>query len=114
MSESSVSGYRNLAPAEVQAMRERGEPFRLIDVREPHEYAIAHIEGAELFPLSQAQQWIGSLPKNETLVVFCHSGFRSQQVAQYLVRQLGFPQVANMLGGIDEWSLRVDPSVPRY
>lgn len=107
------AGYRNLTTDEVKRKLERGEQFRLIDVREPDEHRIAQIEGAELLPLSRAQEWLATLSPDEELVFFCHSGFRSQQVASYLARQ-GFGRVANMLGGIDEWSLRIDPRVPRY
>ena len=106
--------YQNLTTDEVKAQLDRGESFRLIDVREPHEHAVAHIEGAELLPLSQAGQWIGALPQDEELVFFCHHGSRSQQVAQYLATRAGYTNVANMLGGIDEWSRRIDPAVPRY
>jgi adenylyltransferase/sulfurtransferase len=106
--------YRNVTTTEVQARIARGEAFRLIDVREPAEHAIARIEGAELLPLSRAEEWIATLRPDEDIVIFCHSGHRSQQIASYLSARLGFTNVANMLGGIDDWSLRVDPGVPRY
>ncbi|MDZ4719417.1 MAG: rhodanese-like domain-containing protein [Roseiflexaceae bacterium] len=106
--------YRDLTVADVKAKLDRGESFRLIDVREPAEHAIARIEGAELLPLSQAQQWVATLPHDEELVFFCHHGGRSQQVAQVLAMQLGYTQVANMVGGIDDWSLQIDTKVPRY
>lgn len=106
--------YRNLTTADVKAMLDQGASFRLIDVREPNEHAIARIEGAELLPLSQHDQWIDTLPRDVELVFFCHSGFRSQQIAGHLASRHGFTNVANMLGGIDDWSMRVDSSVPRY
>ena len=106
--------YQNLTTAEVKEKLERGEHFRLIDVREPDEHALAQIEGAELLPLSQAQEWIETLPRDQELVFFCHVGGRSQQVAGFLAQQRGFTNVANMLGGIEDWSLRIDPSIPRY
>ncbi|HEU5014499.1 MAG TPA: rhodanese-like domain-containing protein [Roseiflexaceae bacterium] len=106
--------YHNLTTDEVKARLDHGESFRLIDVREPHEHDLVHIEGAELLPLSQAAQWIGTLPQDEELVFFCHHGGRSQQIAQYLATQAGYTKVANMLGGIDEWARRIDPSLPRY
>lgn len=74
---------------------------------------MVQIEGAELLPLSLAAEWIGTLPQDEELVFFCHHGGRSQQVAQYLGAQ-GYTNVANMLGGIDEWARRIDPSLSRY
>ena len=108
------SGYRNLTPAQVKEKLDRGDRFRLIDVREPDEYNIARIDGAELLPLSRVQEWIETLPADQELVFFCHLGGRSQQVASYLAQQRGFSNVANMLGGINDWSLRIDPTVPRY
>jgi rhodanese-related sulfurtransferase len=108
------STVKQVTPSQVKARLDQGETIRLIDVREPNEHAIAHIEGAELMPLSRAQSWINTLSPDEEIVVFCHMGGRSQQVAQYLVNQLGFTNVANMVGGIDDWSLQVDPNVPRY
>jgi rhodanese-related sulfurtransferase len=108
------SAVKQVTPSQVKARLDQGETIRLIDVREPNEHAIAHIEGAELMPLSRAQSWINTLSPDEEIVVFCHMGGRSQQVAQYLVNQLGFTNVANMVGGIDDWSLQVDPNVPRY
>jgi len=106
--------YQNLTTAQVKEKLDRGDTFRLIDVREPGEHTIARIEGAELLPLSHAQRWIETLSPDEEIVVFCHHGGRSQQVASYLAAQRGFAHVANMIGGIEDWSLRIDPTVPRY
>ena len=109
-----MANYQNLTVAEVKAKLDRGDAFRLIDVREPHEHAVAQIEGAELLPLSQAQQWIESMPEDQEVVFFCHHGGRSAQIASFLAGQRGHENVANMVGGINEWSLRIDPSVARY
>jgi adenylyltransferase/sulfurtransferase len=106
--------YRNVMTSEVRARLERGDSFRLIDIREPYEHAIAAIDGAVLLPMSQAQNWIGSLSRDEDVVLFCHHGSRSQQLARYLAERLGFSNIANMVGGIDEWSRLIDPQVPRY
>jgi rhodanese-related sulfurtransferase len=85
----------------------------LIDVREPMEHRIACIDGAQLMPLSEAQTWLNTLDPAKAYVFVCHSGIRSMNVAQYLKRQ-GFDRVYNLRGGIQAWSLEVDPSVPRY
>jgi rhodanese-related sulfurtransferase len=114
MSASHGPGYQNLTTTQVKEKLDRDDTFRLIDVREEDEYAIARIEGAELLPLSRAQEWLAELSPDEEIVFFCHVGGRSQQVASYLARQRGFTNVANMLGGIEDWSLRIDPAVPRY
>ena len=56
----------------------------------------------------------GTLDPDQEYVFFCHHGLRSAYVAEYVASTLGFARVANMIGGIEEWSLRIDPSVPRY
>ena len=109
-----MPNYANITPTEVRDKLARGDAFRLIDVREPNEFAYARIEGAELLPLSRAQEWVGALPDDQELVFMCHHGSRSAQVAGYLAAQRGMAHVANMVGGIDEWSRQIDPSVPRY
>jgi rhodanese-related sulfurtransferase len=113
--------YENLTPQQVKARLDAGEQLLLLDVREPHEYALSKISPAQgwatqpvLKPLSQAQLWAYDLPKDQPIILFCHHGMRSAQVAQALSAQLGHTNVANMLGGIEEWSLQVDPQVPRY
>jgi rhodanese-related sulfurtransferase len=90
-------------------------PPRLIDVREEDEYAIARIEGAELLPLSQ---WPAIAAEKladagQALLIQCHHGGRSARAAEFLLRN-GFTDVTNLAGGIDAWSLEIDPSVPRY
>ena len=108
------TGFANLAPQEVKARLDAGDDILLLDVREPQEYATAHIEGSELKPLSQANDWARDLPHDRPIIVFCHHGGRSAQVAQALTEQLGHTNVANMTGGIEQWSLDIDPTIPRY
>jgi rhodanese-related sulfurtransferase len=85
----------------------------IIDVREPYEYQHARIQGAILKPLGEIYQWARELDKEQAYVVMCHTGARSYQAANMLER-MGFTQIANLLGGIDDWTMRIDPSVPRY
>ena len=99
---------------ELKAKQDASEKFRLIDVREPSEYRTAKIEGSELKPLGQIPNWANELSdKDEEIVLHCHHGMRSDRACQYLAAQ-GFTNIKNLIGGIDEWSLKVDPSVPRY
>jgi monothiol glutaredoxin len=84
----------------------------LFDVRTPEERAIAHIEGARLLDQEVAKE-IEKLPKDSLLVFHCHHGGRSQAAAEHF-RDHGFTNVHNLAGGIDAWSVEVDPSVPRY
>ncbi|MBL8619005.1 MAG: Grx4 family monothiol glutaredoxin [Deltaproteobacteria bacterium] len=93
-------------------MRRGGRALRLIDVRTPDEHAQARIEGAELLDASLLSALM-ALPKDSLLVFHCHHGGRSQAAAQRFVAE-GFRKVYNVQGGIDAWSIHVDPSVPRY
>lgn len=88
-------------------------PPLLIDVREPHEHAHCHIEGAQLKPLGGIMLWIRELDPEAEIVFQCHTGVRSAQAAGY-ARSLGFKHVFNLKGGIDAWSVMIDPEVPRY
>ncbi len=92
----------------------REKKIKLIDVREPWEVATARVEGSLLMPMgdvpSRAHQ---EFDPDEHLVVMCHSGVRSMNVTVWL-RNQGFEQVQSLRGGIDAWSVDVDPKVPRY
>jgi rhodanese-related sulfurtransferase len=88
-------------------------PPILIDVREPDEYAYAHIDGAAHKPLGDIFSWADELDKGKEYVLLCHSGSRSMQ-ATMLLQQMGFTNVSNVIGGIDAWSVHVDPRMPRY
>jgi rhodanese-related sulfurtransferase len=101
-------------PSEVKRRLDAGEKIRMVDVREPFEHQQAHIAGAELIPMRAVPQSLESLRAGTAqLVLFCHHGMRSLQVAQWLRRQ-GFEDSVSMAGGIDRWSLEIDPTVPRY
>ncbi len=109
-----MANYGVITVEELKARLDAGGKFRLIDVREPLEYRTAKIEGSELKPLGQITNWAQELTnKDEEIVMHCHHGMRSDRACQYLAAQ-GFTNVKNLAGGIDEWSLKVDPSVPRY
>jgi sulfur-carrier protein adenylyltransferase/sulfurtransferase len=109
------AGPRQISAAEVAALRQRGEPFLLLDVRQPDEWQRAHIEGARLVPLGQLQARLAELAdwKERRVVVHCHHGPRSERACETLLGS-GFSDVSNLVGGIDAWSLTVDASVPRY
>lgn len=105
-----------ITPVEVKRQQDAGEPLHLIDVREPVEFGITKINGAELIPMGTVPaslQRIESLADEGTVVVLCHHGVRSLQVVNWL-RQQGVERCQSMAGGIDRWSAEVDPSVPRY
>ena len=98
---------------ELKTKMDNGEAFTLIDVREPFEYDIAHIAAARLIPLGELQSRIDELPRTGMLVLQCHSGGRSEHATQ-LLRDAGFDNAVNLAGGIDAWSVEIDPTVPRY
>jgi len=89
------------------------EPFQLLDVREIFEHEIARIDGAKLIPLREISAHAEELPREEQIIVHCHSGKRSAQAVR-LLRERGFRNVYNLEGGIDAWSSEIDPAVPRY
>jgi rhodanese-related sulfurtransferase len=99
---------------ELKARMDRGEKFRLVDVREPDEWAIARLPQAELIPLSQFQRRAtAELDPEEELILYCHHGMRSGQAQGYLQAQ-GYKNVLNLTGGIDAWAHQVDPAMKRY
>jgi len=87
--------------------------IKVIDVREPDEFEIAHIEGATLLPMSQLQQRHTELDPNTEYYIHCHAGGRSMRAVQFL-RQQGFKSLKSVAGGISAWSEQIDSSVPRY
>ncbi|MEO1404777.1 MAG: rhodanese-like domain-containing protein [Cyanobacteria bacterium J06635_1] len=98
-------------------MLTEGEALQLIDVREPQEVAIAALPNFTHLPLSEYAEWADTVltqldPTVETIVM-CHHGMRSAQMCQWLLNQ-GFQNVKNLIGGIDAYSVAIDPSIPRY
>ena len=96
------------------AQRLMGEGGVLVlDVREPDEHATASLPDAMHIPMQDVPQRLAELPADRDIAVLCHSGRRSGIIVRFL-RANGFPRAINVAGGIDAWSLHVDPSVPRY
>lgn len=95
-----------------QRLEKENKPF-LLDVREPHEYSLAKIEGSVLIPLGTLPVSLDKLDRNAEIVAYCHHGMRSGDAVGFLLQQ-GFTNVKNLVGGIDAWSVQIDPSIPRY
>ena len=109
-------GLLEATPAEVKRRIDSGEKLWLIDVREPQEYAQSRIEGSELVPMRTVPGVLGQLQaraQEGPLIVFCHHGVRSLNVVHWL-REQGVEDCQSMSGGIDAWSVEIDPTVPRY
>jgi adenylyltransferase/sulfurtransferase len=106
------NGIPQLSARDVKKRMDAGENLFILDVREPFEYQIANI-GGKLIPQNDVPQRIGEIDRNQEIIVQCKSGGRSQRIAEFL-KQSGFPNVANLAGGILAWSDEVDPRVPKY
>lgn len=85
----------------------------LLDVREPWEYQLCHIAGSRMMPMATVPTHVAELDADADLVVICHHGGRSAQVAMFLERQ-GFARVINLTGGVAGWAAEVDPSMAQY
>jgi rhodanese-related sulfurtransferase len=103
-------------PQDIQRRLAAGEKLFLVDVREPNEFQLARIPGAELIPMRTVPaqlQHLEAASDEAALIVYCHHGVRSLNVVNWL-REQGVGECQSMAGGIDRWSLEIDPSVPRY
>ena len=101
-----------IEPRELKARLDRGDDLFILDVREPHEFQICHING-QLIPLGELPRRVHELDSAREIVAHCRSGKRSAEAVEFL-RQAGFRKVWNLKGGILAWSDQVDPSVPKY
>ena len=98
---------------DLKTRQDQGDTIFLLDVREPHEYSIAKLEGSVLIPLGELANSLDKLDKNTEIVAYCHKGMRSADAVGFLLQQ-GFANVKNLIGGIESWSIEIDNAVPRY
>ena len=103
----------HIQPAELKARLAQGHSPLLIDVREAWEHQTAHIENSTLIPMGQVAGRVCELDPEAEIVVICHHGGRSMQVAAFLEHR-GFSKVYNLTGGVDAWARTVDPSMQLY
>ena len=106
-------GVEEITVREVAEALERGDDISVLDVREPHEWQICHIEGAELLPLSELPARMHELDSSRTYYVHCKTGVRSA-TAIGLLQEAGFARLRNVKGGITAWAEEVDPTMPTY
>lgn len=99
--------------SELQRRKKAGDSILLIDVREPWEYETCRIEGAQLIPMRAIPANLQQLDVDLDVICYCHHGQRSLDVAAWL-RAQGVESAQSLAGGIDRWSLEIDPSIPRY
>jgi len=108
-----MSQLEELSPTQFRARWPEGDGVVLLDVREPHELAMASVAGALHIPMADVPRRLNEIDRGKAVVVMCRSGARSLRVAEFLVAN-GFEAVYNLAGGINAWSRELDPSVPRY
>ena len=102
-----------ISPKELKIRLDKGDKLVLVDVREEWEYSLAKLGGSILIPLGTLPQSLAQLNRESEIIAICHHGMRSADATNFLVQQ-GFPNVKNLVGGIDAWSTQVDGTVPRY
>ena len=100
---------------DVKSMLDAGEDFVLLDCRRPDEHEFARIGGESFVPMDELPDRVAELgeDRDRKIVVYCHHGSRSLMVARWL-RHQGWTRAQSMRGGIDQWSVEINPSLPRY
>ena len=111
--EGSAGEEWDITAQELASKLDSGKALHLIDVREPHELEISHLDGAELIPLGQFASRLSELDSSEEIVLFCKAGTRSTRALEILA-SAGFKKIKNLKGGINAWAESVDPSLPIY
>ncbi len=101
------------SPEMVQERLDKGEKLLLLDVREQWEFELNRLEGAVHIPLRELPARFQELDPDAEIVAYCHKGIRSLKAIRFL-KEKEFKNSINLDGGIDAWSVRIDPSIPRY
>lgn len=111
--EESSAPIEQINAKQLQEAMGANQKITLLDVREPQEWDITHLPGAQLIPLDQIPERINELDSADDIVVYCHHGQRSQRAINFL-KKMGFSKLKNLAGGIDSWAANVDHQMPRY
>jgi adenylyltransferase/sulfurtransferase len=107
-----INGIPQITVKELKCRIDAGEDVNILDVREPWEQKLAQI-GGKLIPQNEVPRRLAEIDREREIIVHCHAGVRSQRIAEFL-KQQGYPRVANLAGGINAWSVEIDPKVPKY
>lgn len=97
---------------DLKERRDKKAEHFLLDVREKPEYETCKIEGSTLIPMSEIKERFAEVPKDKEVIVHCHHGGRSAQVAAFLIEK--GVNAKNLEGGIHSWSLEIDSDVKQY
>lgn len=108
-----VNDMKEITVEELKELKDSGEDFQLIDVREPHEYDICNLEG-ELIPMGQIPNNINKISKDKQVIVYCRSGRRSADVITWLEKNHQLTNLYNLKGGILAWAREIDPDMETY
>lgn len=103
----------NTTVSKLKSLIDAGKRPVLLDVREPFEYSLCHLESSKLILVEELSDRLRELNRNTEIVVYCHVGVRSAGAVR-LLREAGFANVRNLQGGIDAWAREIDPKMPRY
>jgi adenylyltransferase/sulfurtransferase len=111
--EEGLGAELEVSPKGLKELIDDGREMVVLDVREPFEYEIAHLNNAKLIPLAQLAGRVNELDTARPIVVYCHTGQRSAQAVRFL-NGLGFKKAKNLKGGIKAWGNEVDPTIQMY
>jgi len=103
----------NLSPQQVKEKVDQGEKIIFLDVRETWEYEINRLDGAVHIPLGDLSTRYKELSQDSQIIAYCHMGVRSLKATRFL-KSCQFKKVMNLAGGIDAWSVHINPAIPRY
>lgn len=106
-------GVPSITVEELKEKRDSGEAVTLLDVREPHEWAISDLSGSVKIPLGTLPRKFSDLSRDGNIVVYCRTGGRSAQAVQFL-NQMGYAAAKNLVGGINRWAEVIDTTMRRY
>ena len=104
---------KHLTPEQLKASLDENNSMLLLDVREPWEYALCHIDKSVNISMSNISSTVEKFDPESEIVVICHHGIRSLQVANYLAER-GFNKLTSLEGGVDAWAKSIDQTMPQY
>lgn len=104
---------KEITPAELKAKIENNDDFQLIDIREPYEYEIAHLDG-ELIPMGELLSNLQRISREKEVIIYCRSGNRSAAVIDALEKEFGFSNLLNLKGGILAYADQIDRTLTKY
>ena len=98
---------------ELEALKKANADIFILDVRNPNEYAICHLDGGHLIPLNELPARLNELNPEQHIIIHCHAGGGSRRATEFLIKE-GFKNVSNLRGGITAWANEIDPAMAKY